>query len=117
MTSRGFPPAHSVPEERYTAEPLQFSNFRIRSGQDFDPLSFIAFQISRNAFEKLVNVQTEYYHCWGSVYCEGHEKGQRQNDQPGADQIQPYGKSGAAASADDPVIGRHLIGHSYADNA
>ena len=79
--------------------------------QFFRPVPVIAFQKSRNAFENLVSVQAADHNYRISFHHKSHKEGNRDHDTPDADDIHPHDKGRVAASPDDSVVHRHLVGH------
>ncbi len=77
----------------------------------------MGFQEGWHAFEYLVCVQAAYYHDWRCLYHECHNKRQWQYDHPDADKVHLDHEHSIAATPDDPVVGRHLVGHADADDA
>ena len=82
-----------------------------------DPVAVIGFQKGGHAFKNLICVQAPDHGGRGCMHHKRHEKRQRQDDAPDADQVHFDHEKCVSAAADDAVIGGHLISHADADDA
>ena len=81
-----------------------------------NPVAVVGFQKGGHAFKNLICVQTPDHDGRGCMHHKRHEKRQRQDDAPDADQVHFDDEKCVPAAADDAVIGGHLISHADADD-
>ena len=81
-----------------------------------NPVAVVGFQKGGHAFKNLICVQAPDHDGRGCMHHKRHEKRQRQDDAPDADQVHFDDEKCVPAAADDAVIGGHLISHADADD-
>lgn len=81
-----------------------------------NPVAVVGFQKGGHAFKNLICVQAPDHDGRGCMHHKRHEKRQRQDDAPDADQVHFDDEKCVPAAADDAVIGGHLISHTDADD-
>lgn len=70
-----------------------------------NPVAVVGFQKGGHAFKNLICVQTPDHDGRGCMHHKRHEKRQRQDDAPDADQVHFDDEKCVPAAADDAVIG------------